>query len=272
MSQNLLVFTGTQGAPDEGAPITWFAAALRLAEVALKGAGVNKPVLADMVDYHLFAFFQPPRDLKSSKKAKSFDLNGFKGMTGGVRVAGAPGVEVAGLRRGESMRVDDSAGALFVWVNQIGEIGHKSFSRSHLHEAERFEPPIIVPLDGLTPLQTQAMKWLMHGERGMSSETMCRLIAGVGPVTREKVFPSDGDDFSRCAKFLEAVPLAREKLDCMRVNRTWTAYVDHWDELERLYKKEVSSGKSAGLGARLKELHAEATAPELRSRELRAQP
>lgn len=95
--------------------------------------------------------------------------------------------------------------------------------------------------------------WLASDDTGMSSKFMAHIIAG-GPACDE-AYPIDPSDFGRCYRFLGAVPSARKKLAKMtKHGSVWSAYIEHWDEMERLWKEESPSGKAPKLYALMKRL------------------
>lgn len=90
-------------------------------------------------------------------------------------------------------------------------------------------------------------KWLRSDDTGMSSRFMAYRIAG-GPYVTDTAYPYDPDDFGRCVRFLEAVPHARALLHKMKDHGpVWAGYVDAWDKMETIYRRDLSSGKSSEL-------------------------
>lgn len=87
------------------------------------------------------------------------------------------------------------------------------------------------------------LNWLANGERGISSNTMVTVLAGVDALgTWSQYHPLDPDDFRRCCLLLEAVPILRLQLERMRgVSAQWATIVDHWEELEAMLKEECGS-------------------------------
>jgi hypothetical protein len=82
------------------------------------------------------------------------------------------------------------------------------------------------------------MAWFASDDTGTSSKWMAHVCAG-GPPTRRD-YPYDPADFGRCYRFLRAVPQAREHLHKLKDSGpVWAAYVDRWDEMERLYEDEL---------------------------------
>lgn len=86
--------------------------------------------------------------------------------------------------------------------------------------------------------------WLANGERGSSSNAMCKRIFGI-PESAGKSHPYDPADLRRCLLFLDATD-AHDKVSFMLdVSEEWGRLVPRWDELVALFKKEYAKGKSA---------------------------
>ncbi|TXG96117.1 MAG: hypothetical protein E6R08_10110 [Nevskiaceae bacterium] len=115
------------------------------------------------------------------------------------------------------------------------------------------------PKEEFRRLPTSVQKWLATGNRGRSSEAMCRAIFGV-PVDGDGSgwrHPLDADDFRRCLGFLKAVPEARKQLVLIAdKSPTWASLVEHWGELEALYDHahQVKAAGLARLSNRIEEL------------------
>jgi hypothetical protein len=78
--------------------------------------------------------------------------------------------------------------------------------------------------------------WQLTDETGASSKAMGHKLLG-GHCNDPQAYPYDSDDFSRCYKFLIAVPEAKKQLFLMReVNKQWSNLSDKWDELSKLYE------------------------------------
>lgn len=100
-------------------------------------------------------------------------------------------------------------------------------------------------------VEGKAINWLDNGRVGLSSGTLCAtLFPNLKKHHRlasmndedgnfEINWPHDSDDFSRCLRFLQAVPEARERLDEMKkISPEWKNLVNKWDEIETLFKAE----------------------------------
>ena len=99
--------------------------------------------------------------------------------------------------------------------------------------------------------------WAKCDDTGESSLYMADILLR-GRSSRDVREPQDSADFGRCVRFLDAVPEARLNLVTMNDTPYWGKLIDHWDELEALYRE--AKGKS--LYDRMKELQAEVTAAE----------
>lgn len=86
--------------------------------------------------------------------------------------------------------------------------------------------------------------WLRTGERGDSSNAMCKRIFGL-PEDAGDDHPHDPSDLLRCLQFLQATQ-AQDKLALMAgVSREWASLVQRWDALTALVDEEMRTGESA---------------------------
>lgn len=86
--------------------------------------------------------------------------------------------------------------------------------------------------------------WLADGERGLSSEAMCKRIFGI-PASAGADHPNDPADLRRCLLFLDATE-AHDKVSFMLdVSEEWGRLVARWDELVSVFREEFAAGKSA---------------------------
>lgn len=102
--------------------------------------------------------------------------------------------------------------------------------------------------------------WYVDGELGIGSEAMACAVLDiklnecdewVGFVSH----PCDPDDFRRCVKFLDAVPEARQHMNKVAaLSDVWARLVEHWDELEALFREEYPTKSTPRLYARMKQL------------------
>lgn len=86
--------------------------------------------------------------------------------------------------------------------------------------------------------------WLRIGERGSSSNAMCKHIFGV-PRHAGDSYPYDPDDLRRCAHFLDATD-AHDKVPLLAtVSPQWAGLVERWNELLATLKEEMAVSNSA---------------------------
>ena len=76
----------------------------------------------------------------------------------------------------------------------------------------------------------QLIAWLLSDSTGLSAKAIAKRLSGV--PARYYDHPSDGSDFGRCERMLDAVPAFRARLPEMAsANPYWAALVPHWDEI-----------------------------------------
>jgi hypothetical protein len=94
-------------------------------------------------------------------------------------------------------------------------------------------------------LTDAAADWLVHGERGLSSETIFEHMTGIpllGAPWRSSTprTPSDPDDFQRCERLLRQVPEFRARRnELTELSPLWAALIEHWDEITALLEEEI---------------------------------
>lgn len=100
----------------------------------------------------------------------------------------------------------------------------------------------------------RACKWLLSGETGSSSETICAIMTGNIPVY--KSVPSDSSDFGRCYTLLKLIPEWIDRLGELKeidysckVNggssckggwdeeNVWSTFVNNFFKWSELYEK-----------------------------------
>jgi hypothetical protein len=93
-------------------------------------------------------------------------------------------------------------------------------------------------------LSEAAIKWLAHGSRGTSSNTMFSVLTGVDALKDwHPSHPHDPDDLDRCLRLLADVPELRAKLPLMaQQSPEWAALVENWDRIEQSHLNEVGLG------------------------------
>ncbi len=83
-------------------------------------------------------------------------------------------------------------------------------------------------------LSAEAMRWAVHGEQGLSSQTLFRALAGVGvPGAREEISnPHDISDVRRCLLLIEQVPEFQGRLaEMAALSPEWGVLAEIWDRL-----------------------------------------
>lgn len=86
--------------------------------------------------------------------------------------------------------------------------------------------------------------WLERGERGSSSESLCRLFFGL-PSDAGKSHPHDANDFRRCVLFLEATGTSHRIAEAASLSEPWAKLASRWDELCSLLSDDLSSSGNA---------------------------
>lgn len=86
--------------------------------------------------------------------------------------------------------------------------------------------------------------WLRVGERGASSNAMCKRFFGV-PKDARMDYPRDPDDLRRCLLFLDAAK-AHDKVSMMaEVSPEWGRLTKAWGQIVATFRDEMQAGKSA---------------------------
>lgn len=92
-------------------------------------------------------------------------------------------------------------------------------------------------------------EWYNSNDTGLSSRFMAYILSG-NNRRAEYAHPHDPADFGRCLRLLEAAPELRERLHMMaECTAVWERYVQHWEEMEDLYNKELPTGRAPELYA-----------------------
>jgi hypothetical protein len=84
-----------------------------------------------------------------------------------------------------------------------------------------------------------AIKWLLSGDTGISSETI--LSAALG-IKRDSSFhddaPHDNSDFGRCYRLLRDIPQLREPaFEKLKKRPEWRGLIAEWDALSDMHKE-----------------------------------
>jgi hypothetical protein len=86
--------------------------------------------------------------------------------------------------------------------------------------------------------------WLLRGERGKSSNAMCKAIFGV-PDDAASEHPHDPGDLRRCIQLVDAAG-ASDKLQAVAaLSPEWERIVSRWTELRELLSQEMEVGSMA---------------------------
>lgn len=115
----------------------------------------------------------------------------------------------------------------------------KAFSKEHAHckpsDAGRSRFEFRTP-----------QEWIKSWDTGKSSESIWRWMQGMGGD--HKSIPHDPADFGRCYRLLKAFPEWRARIREMgNAVPVWRALAYAWDNLEKLYEEELSSGTAPKL-------------------------
>lgn len=102
-----------------------------------------------------------------------------------------------------------------------------------------------------------AIAWVTGGDTGVSSKAIWAVMMGVDPDPMWGWnYPHDPDDLGRCLRLLACVPEWRLRIDEMAaVSPPWAALVEHWDELEALWREEGDGSLSPPIGTRMNRLY-----------------
>ncbi|MEJ6002745.1 hypothetical protein [Paucibacter soli] len=108
-------------------------------------------------------------------------------------------------------------------------------------------------LEFYAALKPEAVRWLAHGHRGVSSNTLFALIYGIqtGVDEGSRMAPADSGDFRRCRLMADDIPGARQRIlgitDIRAIgyqrDRILTV-VKHWDALCALMDSESPDWRS----------------------------
>ena len=100
-----------------------------------------------------------------------------------------------------------------------------------------------------------ARAWVGNGDTGTSSLTIWSVLTGYPSPHGRYDVPHDPDDFGRCYRLLQVMPLWRSRLvEVVEKCHDWTPFVDAWDELTALYEEELPNRIAPKLYARMQEL------------------
>ena len=100
-------------------------------------------------------------------------------------------------------------------------------------------------------------EWMTSWDTGVSSETMAAIALGAEKGRFDA--PHDPSDFGRCYRLVQKVPAIRGAFS--RIGELVPAFAGilrEWDELCRLYERDLHTGSSEELYRRIKELRSAA--------------
>lgn len=88
----------------------------------------------------------------------------------------------------------------------------------------------------------KAVEWLVGGDTGISSKTMCAALFGVNP--KDSDMPHDADDFGRCLRFIRFMPDGTKDIVFKKLSDKpeWVEIGKRWNELVELYDQENGHG------------------------------
>lgn len=106
--------------------------------------------------------------------------------------------------------------------------------------------------------------WFAGDDTGISSRYMAAVLgAAAFSVYLPRppyvdAYPYDPADFGRCVRLLDAIPELREYLSTLAFDTAhgpvWNAIAEEWDDLERMYREDLPTGRSDRLWRRLEQL------------------
>ena len=96
----------------------------------------------------------------------------------------------------------------------------------------------------LSAEETLANAWIDSDDTGISSETIWSVMTGrkffPGRLGWRGATPSDADDFGRCYRLIEKIPMWRKRLpEVAKVYPRWATIVREWDRLSGLHEAAV---------------------------------
>lgn len=101
--------------------------------------------------------------------------------------------------------------------------------------------------------------WAVGRDTGTSSLTIYHVMTGKPSHHSSYSIPWDPSDFGRCYRLLQLFPLWRGRLHEVAVKfPQWAPMVREWDRMEKLYERDLESGKSDELYKLMRDLAEEA--------------
>jgi hypothetical protein len=87
--------------------------------------------------------------------------------------------------------------------------------------------------------------WLTEGDRGMSSNAMCKAIWSGVPEGAENHHPRDVDDLSRCIAMVDATQPGNRIQQAATISPEWAEIMVVWDDLYATFKRESAERTGA---------------------------
>ncbi len=89
-----------------------------------------------------------------------------------------------------------------------------------------------------TEMYEKAIEWLVAGDTGISSKTMCAALFDKTP--KDSDMPHDAGDFGRCLRFIRFMPHGTKDIvfEKLAGKPEWREIGNRWDELGVLYDLE----------------------------------
>ena len=99
-------------------------------------------------------------------------------------------------------------------------------------------------------------KWLGGNDTGSSSKAIALTALGEMPERAGHQYPSDGADFGRCYRLMQAAPEARAGLDKLATDGGpyWAALAARWAEIEAAYLHDLAKPKGEETYALMKSI------------------
>lgn len=142
-------------------------------------------------------------------------------------VGGAPGDSAHCTRCGEGLNIGLPI-RIEVWIAAT-----KAFVKAHKDcvPGQYFEKPAVTPEE-----------WARGRDTGVSSLTIYAAITGRDTNMPWNI-PYDPSDFGRCYRLLKLFPSWRAQLHkVVGICQEWAPFVQHWDELTKIYEEELPNG------------------------------
>lgn len=87
--------------------------------------------------------------------------------------------------------------------------------------------------------------WFLSGDTGVSSQTIVAAAYGVPTKIYRGDAPHDPADFGRCYRLLRRYPMLRALAFPSLARRAeWKWIVRCWDDLEKVYRRDLPTGRS----------------------------